>query len=1161
MEQSINKCNINFKTQYAYIDNKCIHISEYLQLSRKPTNIKCLHKHDLIPVNATQRKKHFRHKYKNDVGGNPLSEWHIQWQSYFPETEVKFMKKNKNDEQTKNRRADIVIREHNIVIEIQHSKITSDEVICRNGDYGLHNMKLIWVIDGNTNDIKKEQLTTGGYLISFNHLLTCEHDHKRPTDNINYNNRYGNVNNRNPYHNCNCDWKYKSFCKTYDYVLLDIENNIFKIPVKKIRGGMILLNEPKPLDEVVKKLKNDPCNIWDLWEDDNEIKATLRVLQKGAGNGKTYSIWKSISENHNKTRYIIVTKQHTAKEVIKAELDEQAERNEFHITDNMDDIEHDAYGRHLIVNYQHKYTKRLCTVFISTIDALMFALSSTDKTSTDKFLNILNTIRENGCDKINTNTGKIKYAGKNVPLNKKTELWIDETQDLSIHYYHAIIKLMMETKMDVVVVGDKLQSLEHINNFMTNTEIDNIPNINIVKEPPENINRRILVDHMADRINDIITFDELPSIEMADDTQLDDRGKNVFIEINSPNIYGNDKDIAKISKFATEIIDYVDAEVEEHNYMPENFLFIFPIMKANTLADELETRLNEYWINKLDNTDSTYTQYAVLHKHEEGQVIDTTLSKHATRLMSIRSSKGDGREVVFVLNCTEHSLKMVSNNEINLLYESNLHVALTRAKCKIYFGLVNNNDDIHRRLYTAGIVEYKPRIQIEHIAINKLVDLIDDGHVIQLLQEHGIPNITIDKQSQFAKQEIIDWNYHCIRYAIYYQYVIFGILSRYPDNKSQISTVLRKISDLRVYEKDPVDFYAFLREHSQVTDNLPYLPLCKLSSKTVYESHRKEIFKIITKLQYIFKNDPLKLKTITPLEAVIQTYIIKLYKNKYHVDITPSTIYNIVDFFKQGGTKVTELLKEPSEHIHNIIDNVFNNIKKDHNNITWNIEHMIYLQGSTKKNMSINYKFPIIGYDDDTVYHIMLKIEHSSINYWNNLIELLFQRFLIFNPSDNLDKNEGRINNIQRYSEKKIKSYLFILKQHTYEVFDWDWDRNLNIRLKQLLKDAVIKYLTKYNEQLFRYYTYIKRDETIWRLYENPLIYMMETFEDIPYVNKIFDDLNSKCDTEKENVLRVTNNNDQFCELFGRKIEYICDVFFKLKRNNARNSNNDVDNW
>ena len=69
-----------------------------------------------------------------------------------------------------------------------------------------------------------------------------------------------------------------------------------------------------------------PNEIWNFWEDDNVVKSTLSVHQQGAGNGKTYSIWKSITENTDRKTYIIVTKQHSAKTVIYEELNDQKKR-------------------------------------------------------------------------------------------------------------------------------------------------------------------------------------------------------------------------------------------------------------------------------------------------------------------------------------------------------------------------------------------------------------------------------------------------------------------------------------------------------------------------------------------------------------------------------------------------------------------------------------------------------------------------------------------------------------------------------------------------------------------------------------------------------------------------------------------------------------------
>ena len=125
-----------------------------------------------------------------------MSEWHCKWQGFFPNTEVYFNKIN--DNQIKNRRADVVLNDK-YILEVQHSNIEESEIICRNEDYKLHGKELIWIIDGNTDDVKLDKLNDNTYLIEFNK-----------------------------------NWKYKSFTYKYDFILLDINEQIFKIPVKSV---------------------------------------------------------------------------------------------------------------------------------------------------------------------------------------------------------------------------------------------------------------------------------------------------------------------------------------------------------------------------------------------------------------------------------------------------------------------------------------------------------------------------------------------------------------------------------------------------------------------------------------------------------------------------------------------------------------------------------------------------------------------------------------------------------------------------------------------------------------------------------------------------------------------------------------------------------------
>ena len=93
------------------------------------------------------------------------------------------------------------------------------------------------------------------------------------------------------------------------------------------------------------------------------------------------------------------------------------------------------------------------------IDGPINAIARVD----DFFKGLLKRISTNGCDKLQE--GFMKYASQYIRLNKRSELWIDEVQDLSIEYLNAMTRIMLETSVDINVVGDELQSLEYEHNF------------------------------------------------------------------------------------------------------------------------------------------------------------------------------------------------------------------------------------------------------------------------------------------------------------------------------------------------------------------------------------------------------------------------------------------------------------------------------------------------------------------------------------------------------------------------------------------------------------------------------------------------------------------------------------------------------------------------
>jgi hypothetical protein len=1102
------RCSKNFITQYAHVNDAVnkTHVDEYIKMANKNDSLTCDNGHELLLVNGEKRAHHFRHKNVNDTESEKMmSEWHSRMQSYFPTTE-KCFKMTKN--QYKNRRADVFIEKSKTVIEIQHSDIDDANVICRDHDYKEHGSTVIWLIDGNTPDVELETISSGGYLLTFNK-----------------------------------DWKYKSFTKTYDFVMLDIDDKIFKIPVKQVCMRMILVKEHKPIEVVVDHLLKDAKTVWDLWEDDNEIKATLTVHQQGAGNGKTFGIWKSIANNKDKDTFIIITGQHTAKQVIKKELDDQAEREEFHVVSNMDNVEQGSYGKQLIVEYEHKFSGKKCIVIIGTVLSFMYALSGNKKANSNYFEGLVNTIIDDGCEKINRYSGDIRYGGRNLRLNKKVEIWIDEVQDLGANYYQAIIRIMLMTKVDVVIVGDKLQSLEHEDNFISKASTEeSTKNLTIIKHSPVNVNRRIKVKKMSKSINDVIHFDKYglePITSEYEDTleELSDDALEILEYPHGSNFVKSEN----LRKFVRSIVDRVDKEVRENDYKPNDFLFVFPILSGNNIATELETTLNKYWIDKNED-EKRFKEYVQLHKHQEGQVIDTSESVEKTRIMSIKASKGDGRNVVFVLGCSEKTLKIVSGHEINLVYESHLHVALTRAKRKIYFGLDTDNDDIRSRFGHIGYAEYKPKCSTS-LSVAKVLQFIDKNKLISLLQEYGVKEPEKKPTKPGESSETVEWGFHCIRRSICLQFAMFCIYnlsSRENFKTSQIKVILDKLSKLNIIQTNPYDFYKLLHSCDD-DDELDCFPLCIMSNKNKYHVYFEKLRGYMEQLNNNYRKHSVKsLADQTPIEAVIQHYMIDIYKNKKYHSISPMEIYKIIDYFETGTSKEVHLLNE-AKKIKDITNEAVKDIFNQSSNPQWNLEHVVLFNGKTRY-MKLHHNYELIGNDNDVVYHLRLQTDYNELTYWETMISILIERFLLFNPMD-----KGK--DISKFKKKKIITNLFILKQSRHEVFDWDWDGHETVskEIKYELKKAFMKHFASTTKQIFYQYNFIKNKKEVWSSFRTPLKYMADQYKDIRFIMLFFEDLHNRVErNETEEVKRILGDEDLFSKEMTTKCERMCDDYFDM---------------
>ena len=1052
-------------------------------------------------------------------------QWHNDMEDLFPADmkEIKFFCSGRKGKNNTCRRADILLNDKR-TLEIQHSYISENEIIKRFNDWNKFGKEIIWFVDGNTDDIKCEKISSGNYLIIFNK-----------------------------------SWKYKSFIKSYENILLDINKNIFKIELKKIKCKMICVSKPLSISDVIHNLKNNPENIWDKWDkwdDTNVIKPTLKIYQQGAGNGKTYGIWKNICENIDKEIYMIVTKQHSAKNVIYDELTDQTKREEFHIENLTEKNEHNT-NKHYCIKYIHKKSKRECRVLIGTIDSFCYNLSGSDNLSQDFFMGILNNIHKNGLLKV-SRYGNMNFAGQNFFINAKSEVWIDEVQDLPISYLYAFTRLILETNCDVHIVGDKLQSLEYPQNFLTEIINEKLPNINIVIETEKNDNRRIKVKGIHNKINEIINFKKYNLKEIScNESNLTEIKEDAFEIINSPVIYANDKEEDKIGKFIEILIDKVDKQVMLYFYTPNHFMFIFPIMKSNILAIELQTKLQEYWLEKFNDKNyvknikddywkkynhSEYTQYVHLHKHTEGTVINTNDSIHSTRLMSIRTSKGDGRPVVFILGITESSLKILSNNEIDIVYESYLHVAPTRAKNKIYFGLVQNNDDIHRRFSKISKVEYLPPIK-KNIQFEKLLEqsldkkrlknilLENNVSIKSYLEDHSNNKISIRKQ--------VDWGYHCIKYASYLYKIIFNIIEKCKDNtnykETQLFVVMQKISNLKITRKSSREFWDYLKkkQYKKGGMQMKEIPICVLNNQHNWKKYIEIIENSMKALQKKIKQN--EISKLNVYQSIVLIFMIDIFQNQQYADkISPMELYNITHFFydNPNNTKEKDLL-EQIENINSMVSDTFINIGY---NVKWNIFKRIQLKSEDKITVS-KLQFPIVGFNKNKVIHIMLKSSLNNLNFWDIMVECLMERFLIYNPNGDKD--------IEKYKNKEVETIIFILDEGKHIKIKWTWDKDLYNNIIIELKKSIEKYYSNYNKDIYNYFLQIKSSDNNGKYwgkgtkFKTPFLYISKiTEKKYPfYIYNLFKEFNDKWEKgEKEEIKKSYETFENFNEIINIKL-------------------------
>ena len=1068
-----NKCNINFQSKFAYVRNKCINTNDYVNEyvnNNKKSKLKCINGHELIFANGQVKSPYFRHKNSDDVGGFPMTEWHCEWQSNFPNTEQPFPKIN--DKQIKNRKADVLIKDHNFVVEFQHSKIDYDEVNNRKNDYDLNDKKTIWIIDGNNG-------------ISVKNLDYCNRIFLEFTTDT---------------------WKYKSFI-CYEYIFIDINGLIYKLSPKNVKSDMIDVEQPIIKEDFINLLNSNDkiINTFDL-----PHQCNLYIKQEGAGNGKTFGLIQMLESNefeHYKY-FIIVTKQHSAKYVIYKEFKEQIEDSRLkYLTIDKEEDENKKYK----ITYTNKKNNSQCQLVVGTIDSLIYILGNKNHTELDKFSGLVNSIVDGFIEKNNKKT--INYGGININLNKEVCLICDETQDLTIDYAKAIIQIMRNKYIDSYIVGDKLQSLTNKENGFTYLMDNDFSYIN--KKSFEYINtcRRFYHPDLVEFVNSVVPFTkyQLPSIIPYKVSKDDNNVVTIFI---GKNIYATENNENKINSEVEKIMDYYIKEVNNNDYKPNDFLFVTPFTNKNPLVNAIETAISMYWNKKYEN--NNFERYAIFHKSEEGTSINLTESENSTRIVSIHSSKGDGRNIVFVIGLDEQSLVRFSKENNNLIYDSLIHVALTRMKKKLYIRLIDNNDDIYQRVakYTCDNntdVKIKPNLLIsKKIKYQEITDSIKTNDDFESLRNKIINECNNLEVNQEDEKKIIDMGHHTIRYTSMMIYLYIKIIkneTKINDNevKKQIQAKFIKIRDSQIYQTNKwQDYNNYLKENK--------IALLKLSNNgRDYNKYYNIIYDFMNsvknKIKGIFDN---KINMLCPLESVILYFMTQICRNGIYADITINELYNVIDIysksfnddikghddclckkhFKQQTIEINSKIKKMNKYLLNHYEQIYNMGKiyeqflNKFPKVNWLIDHQINLNGNNN-DFQIERKFQLIGYDNENIFIIYCKPQLSSLNYNQTLIDSIFDTFLINNVKKPLEDMEEvkqynkSLKDYDKFNNKNIKTILFTLDKNDFMMLEWKNDNeNLIIKYRDLIvgkiKDKIISKYFIESKYIYYFYKYFK---------------------------------------------------------------------------------------
>jgi len=524
-------------------------------------------------------------------------------------------------------------------------------------------------------------------------------------------------------------------------------------------------------------------------------------------------------------------------------------------------------------------------------------------------------------------------------------------------------------------------------------------------------------------------------------------------------------------------------------------------------------------------------------------------------MVSIHASKGDGREVVFVIGVTESGLNIYSNKN-TLRYDSMLHVALTRMKKTLY--IVHTDDSIGKSIQS-WLNKTGQSFEVTKVGIKSTIKAKD---LLSLCEEKLNALIDLDFQESSCTSQIIDMSHHNIRFGILIEKI--RELLEEEEGRQQIKT--QKEISCRV----PIQTWYTWKEYNfRVKLNAGFkgtnqqrqqefsIPLLKIN-EGVYNHYLGIIKQHMERVRINVRNA----RKLCPFELIVMYYMNQITQKNYKSRITVMELYNIVDVYERAfkyhlkghdhcccketfldndnKNSFTDYLNshyEQMSRVDRLLQKLVNVYHMD-----WNADHPIkYIDCPLDSRFTIKSSCDFIGYNATHVLlcYVTPKLTSLNINVFKTCAML--DTFLVKNQceSDQL--------NYQKYHGKQVAVCVLAINLDDPYMMNLDVEETL---VKEAISTSMYEYYSLQNKEVYHFYQTLRKKyeskDLIQKMFTNWNTFKSETKSFVPnYVDGFMDDLNRQS-RRKEASTFVTELDVSFMDRLNEELKYSIREFLKL---------------